>query len=642
MDKNIYLNKVSLKEAKRNYFKLFKKYQPGTEKVKTELSKGRISASAVYARRTAPGFYASAMDGIAVRAEDTDGASERRPVRLRAGKEAVAVDTGDPIPEGFNAVIMIEDVNKINDDIYEIEKGATTWQHVRNIGESVVSGEMIIPSCHEITEYDIGALLEAGILHIEVFERPSVGIIPTGNELITPEKEPIPGEITEFNSRMLKAALQDLDVEVEVSSIIPDKRQKIEEKLMEMKQRHDITIILAGSSAGEEDYTAGIIDEQGEVIVHGVNIMPGKPVILGRIDDKPVIGLPGYPLSALLTFHLFVIKLIYILQKQTPPSYAEVEAEVRRKVPSKIGLTEFLRVNLMQNEEGKLIAVPRSRGSSAMKSLVRADGIMKIAESREGLASKDRAPVILLTDREKVKNNLFFIGSHDLSLEILLDFLKRNGDNFELKLQSAGSMGGLTSLRRGECHLAGAHLLDPESGKYNEKHVRRIFKNKKMALINLVYRKQGLYVKRGNPKNIESVKDLTGENINFVNRQRGSGTRVLFDYLLSRSDIEPEQISGYERERYTQVDAAAAVARGAADAAPGIKAAAEALGTDFIPIREERYDLILPQSMLEDKRINRIIEIVRYEEFKKEVEDLGGYDTRDSGKIIKLKEEANG
>jgi putative molybdopterin biosynthesis protein len=271
-----------------------------------------------------------------------------------------------------------------------------------------------------------------------------------------------------------------------------------------------------------------------------------------------------------------------------------------------------------------------------MESMLKADGILRITANKEGLHPGDKAPVMLLKDRNKIKKDLLLIGSHDLSLDLIKNEIKKRNYKFDLKLQTVGSMAGLTALRRNESDLAGAHLLDPESGEYNISYLKRFFKGQKLLLVNLVYREQGLYLKKGNPKNIKSIKDLTKSNINYINRQRGAGTRVLFDFLLKENNIKAEEISGYQKEEYTHIAAAAAVGRGSADAALGIRAAAEVMDVDFLPLAEEKYDLIIKENRLDDPRINKLIELINQAEIKTEIEKLGGYNCQETGKITKL------
>lgn len=630
--RKIYLDKVSLSSAKNKFFGRFHNLRTEAEEIVVEESAGRVISKAIYAKRSAPNFYASAMDGIAVKSVDTSGASERNPINLKKGKEAVLVDTGDPVPIEFDAVIKIENVVEIDKDQFQIEKAVSPWYNVRSIGESVVKGQMVVASNHKIRDFDLGALIEAGIKKVSVYKKPEVKIIPTGNELINFDKNPKKGELVEFNSRMIKSSLIKWGAKAEAAEIIPDKKELIQENIENAVKNNDVTIILSGSSAGEEDYTLNILEKLGNVLIHGVNIMPGKPVILAEIDGKPVIGLPGYPLSALINNYIFVRKIIYSLQGLKTPDLPEIEAKVKRKVPSEIGLEEFLRVNLTEID-GQIVAVPKRRGSAAMESIVKADGIMRISENKEGLSKNDKAPVILLEGRENIKNNLSLIGSHDLSLDLIQDEIQRNSKDFYLNIQSVGSMAGLMALKRGECQLAGAHLLDPETGNYNLTHIKKIFKDEKIALITLVERQQGFYVKKGNPKNIKNIDDLKSNKISFVNRQRGAGTRVLFDYLLHKKDIKPAEISGYDQEEFTHIAAAIAVGRGSADAALGIEAAAKATAVDFIPVTEERYDLILFEKDLQDPRIEYLISLLRNNEIQKKIKKLGGYKTEKTGEI---------
>ncbi len=628
-----YLDKISLADALNKLKNSFKNMRTETEKIKTAAAEGRVTVSGIKARRSAPDYYASAMDGIAVKAQKTAGASERNPIKLEIGRDAEPVDTGDPIPEQFNAVIKIEEVNQIDKNTYSIEKGVPPWNHIRSIGESAVKGNLLVTAAHRLKDYDLGALLEAGVTEVEVYKKPLVTIIPTGDELIDPEEAPQKGELVEFNSQMIRAALKKWGAEVKITKIIPDRKDLIEKAFTAAVKESEMVIVLSGSSAGRGDYTIDILKSKGEILFHGVNIMPGKPLIAARVVAKPVFGLPGYPLSAWLDNHLFIRELIYQLQGVQAPKFNQIEAEVKRKVPSDIGLEEFLRVNLINKAEDQYTAVPLKRGSSAMESIVKADGIMRIAENKEGLHPGDKAPVILLKERNKIKDNLLLIGSHDLSLDLIRNEIRKRNYNFDLKLQTVGSMAGLTALRRDESHLAGAHLLDPETGEYNISYLKRFFKGQKLVILNLVHREQGLYLKKGNPKKIKEIRDLRKENINYINRQRGAGTRVLFDYLLAQKDIEPAQIAGYEKEEYTHIAAAAAVGRGSADAALGIRAAAEVMEVDFLPLAEEKYDLIFREEILDDLRIQNLIELLNQEAIKNEIEKMGGYQCRNTGQI---------
>jgi len=628
----VYLEKVPLEKAKDEYLRLFKDYSVATENINVGDSSGRVTGEAIYAKRFGPHYYASAMDGIAVKASNTYGANKRNPVTLKKGLEAVVVDTGDPIPESFNAVIKIEEINE-EGDFYVIEKAATPWQNIRAIGESVMKGQLLLPINHVIKPYDIGALLEAGVKEINVKKRPLIGIIPTGDEIIPPDQEPKKGQLVDFNSTMMKIYGERWGAKVSITEILPDKYEDLKKKVLDEIEKQDILIVIAGSSAGREDYTEKILNEVGRVVVHGINIMPGKPVILGIIKDKPVIGIPGYPLSALLNYSIFVRALVHQMLSLDISETPYINAIVRRKVPSQVGLEEFLRVNL-SSINGEYVAVPRKRGSAAMESLVNADGIMPIPEKSEGLGIGERIKVYLLKPATSISKNVLFIGSHDYSLDILVNEIKSRKLGFDFNIQSVGSMGGLMALKRNECHLAGAHLLDPQSGTYNKVYVSRILAGEKVTLVNLVWRQQGLIVPKGNPLSLRKIEDLSRSGISFINRQKGSGTRILLDYWLNRKGIPSESIMGYEREEFTHTAVAAAVANKSADVGLGIKAAADAMNLDFIPLLEERYDFIIPNGFLEDPRMRKILEVIKSERFKSQVMALGGYRIDDTGEVI--------
>ncbi len=632
MKRKAYLKKTSLKTAQAILLDKFGKQEVKAEVIKTANAQGRITAEAVYAKRSAPDYYASAMDGIAVKADSTNYASEREPVLLTKDSDFVYVDTGDLVPEPFNAVIKIEEVEKIDEKRVEIIKSVPVWNNIRSIGESVVKQQLIIPSNKEVNVYEVGAMLEAGVTELEVYQNLKVSIIPTGSELVKPDQKKEKGQLVDFNTTMLKLTAQNLGCTVHDFDIVTDDYEQIKRAVEKAVADSDITIINAGSSAGKEDYTLSILRELGEVYVHGVDIMPGKPLVIAEVDEKAVIGLPGYPLSALLDFHLFVeplVKKMLGLNYELPD---KVKAEVKKKLPSTAGLKEFIRVNLAEINE-QLLALPQKRGSATMQSLINADGILLIPESKEGILAGEEADVYLLKTRNTINKNLMMVGSHDLTIDIIRDLVKKNKYDFELSIQSVGSLSGLVSLKRGECHLAGAHLLDTETGKYNTSYIKDLLKGEEIAVINLVHREQGLLVKKANPKNIKGIRDLTRNDIKYINRQRGSGTRVLLDYLLQKEDINTGDIDGYEKEELTHMGVAVQVAEGNADAALGIRAAAEAVDIDFIPVKKEKYDIILKKKDLKDARVDKIIDIIRSDEFKERVNRLGGYDTKESGYI---------
>lgn len=606
---------------------------------------GRLTAEAVTANVSSPFYHSAAMDGYAVRFAETLGASETAPLSLKIGEQAVYVNTGDPMPEGFNAVIMIEDVNMIKgqgargkgsegNELIEIIEPATPWQHVRTVGEDIVVTELIVPENHRIRPVDTGALLAGGLTEISVRKRPVVAIIPTGDELVEPGSELTRGAIIEYNSRVLSGLVTEWGGLPLRNSIVPDDINKLKEAIMSAHQSSDIVVINAGSSAGSEDFTAQAIRELGEVIIHGIGIKPGKPVVLGLIKGKPVIGIPGYPVSAYITFNIFVKPVIYRMQGIKPDEPERISAIVSRHVPSSFGQEEFVRVKVGVVGD-KVIATPVSRGAGVIMSLVRADGILRIPSMSEGIGAGSEVDIELLRPRHEISNTIVCIGSHDNTLDLLSNYLKKRFPEYSLSSGHVGSMGGLIALRRGEAHIAGTHLLDEASGEYNIPFIRRLIPEKKVVLINLTYRQQGFVVKRGNPKNIKGFDDLLRYDVLFINRQSGSGTRLLTDNHLKEMNIDSSVIRGYGREEYTHMGVASAVVSNMADTGIAVFSAAKALGLDFIPVARERFDLAIPYEFLEFEMIKALLSVINEDkEFRHSVLKLGGYDINDMGRVM--------
>lgn len=633
MQRRRYLKKLSLEEAQRIFldYPNISRYDK-IDEISTLNSLGRITAEPIFAIVSSPHYHCSAMDGVAVRADDTFSASTANPVRL--GKDQFCiVNTGDPIPSDFNAVIMIEDIVEIDEDTIEIIDPAVPWQHIRMAGEDIVATELILTRGHKIRPIDIAAMLSAGITSLKVKKKPIVAVIPTGDEIIEPCSNPEQGKIIDSNSYMLIAMVTEWGGEPKRWSIIEDNYEKIKSVILQAINESDIVLTSAGSSAGREDFIPPIIEEIGELLVHGISISPGKPTALGVINGKPIIGLPGYPVSMAVSAEAFLKSLLSKMLgiANIPP--AKIKSSVSRKIASKLGDKEFVRVKLI-NINDNWTAVPLARGASVLNSLVRADGIMKIPENSEGIVPGEFIEVELMKTPDEIKNSIVIIGSHDLTLDILADEIKAINPYINISSAHVGSLGGLMALKRNEAHIAGTHLLDEETGEYNISYIRKILPDRKIALINLVYRQQGLIVAKGNPKGIKGLNDLVGKGLSYCNRQRGSGTRILLDYELKKLGLSPDDIIGYDREVYTHMAVASAVATGIADAGLGIFASAKALNMDFIPIAEERYDLAIPEEFLSLDGIKIILKTISSDKFKSVVQSLGGYDTRDTGKII--------
>jgi len=585
---------------------------------------GRITANASFAKISSPHYNACAMDGIAVRAEDTFGATELSPITLLEDK-FVMVDTGDPVPEGFDAVVMIEEV--VFDGLCaKLYSSAYAWQNIRQIGEDLCQGDMVIPSYTKLNYAAIGALLSCGITQIEVLKKTRVGIIPTGDELI-PINEPIEsGKIIEFNSHMIKAALTEAGCEATAYGITKDDPKLLKQILLRAVSENDIVLINAGSSAGRDDYTKSIIEAVGSVFCHGIAIKPGKPTILGVCENVPVIGLPGYPVSAAIVLEQIVLPVIEMFEKNTPMPKDTEKAIVSRKTISSFKYQEFMRVNLGYIGD-KLIATPMSRGAGAVASLARADGIVSIPYDSEGLAAGEEVEVTLLRPIEEIRKSLIVTGSHDPMLDMIGDVMRQKTDLF-LSSTNVGSLGGIMALMRGETHIAPIHLLDTETGEYNTSYIEKYFKGD-TVLIKGVKRTQGILVKKGNPKGIKEISDIAKEGITYVNRQKGAGTRILFDFMLAKLGIEPECINGYENEEYTHTAVAVQIAEGNVDAGMGIYAVAKNLDLDFIPIANEDYDFLIKADMKDHPKVQSFIEALHSDILRESLKTMGGYEFYD-------------
>ena len=666
MKRHIYLEDIPLDQAQEVFqtaLQAADQWRPLTaETIPLQEANGRITAAAVYAKLSSPHYHASAMDGYALRAQDSVGALETSPLQLTlidknespAGvmHPTVAVNTGHPLPAWANAVVMIEHTQPVTladgKPGLEIRAALPPWQHVRPMGEDMVATELVLPANHKLRPVDLGALGGSGHATVDVYRQPRVIIIPTGSELVdaglAAKQPPQPGQIIEYNSLVLAAQVQDWGGIPLRWPIVPDEFEAIKTAVSQAAQNADLILLNAGSSAGSEDYTAHVVEALGQLLVHGVAARPGHPVILGIIQQSaisgqqpavPIIGVPGYPVSAALTGEIFVEPLLAQWQGRAAYAAPTLEGNLTRKVMSHTGDDDFVRVSVGKVGD-KVMVTPISRGAGVITSLVRADGILRIPRFSEGQDAGDKVTVHLYRTPAEIARTLVAIGSHDLTLDLLAQFLAERQDGLRLMSANVGSLGGLVALRRGEAHLAGSHLLDPASGIYNDSYVRRYLPGQEIVLVTLVGREQGLIVPSGNPKGLANWQDIARADVQFVNRQRGAGTRVLLDYELDRQGVKAEQVKGYAREEYTHLAVAAAVASGMADVGLGIRAAARALDLDFVPLAHEQYDLVIPQAQYESGFLDPLLDLLGDEGFRTAVAALPGYDITPMGNIRHL------
>ena len=637
--RSIYLKMKTLVEAREILFKRFlSKSTISKEVISVPDAVGRILAEPVTAVISSPNFHLSAMDGIAVKAANTFGASETRPKELIVGKDAFYVNTGHVMPENTDTVIMIEYVQVLDQNKVIIESPAFPWQNVRKVGEDIVATELLFPQNHVITPYCLGALLSGGIFEVPVKVQPKVMIIPTGSELIDWREAIVenlqPGQVIETNSLVLGKLIESCGGIFVRPETITDDPMKIKTAILNaVNSDVDMVLTVGGSSAGSEDYTQHAVDELGEVLVHGVTIMPGKPILIGEIKDKPVFGIPGYPVSAIIAFEQFVGPLISYMLGQPEKERPKIQVEPTRKIASKLGLEEFIRVKLGAVGD-KIVAIPLPRGAGCITTLTEADGIIRVPKNSEGINPQEPVTAELLRPLASIQNTIVVVGSHDNSLDVLANQIRAGRKNLTISSSHIGSMGGLMAIKKRGCHLAGSHLLDTQDGSYNISYLKKYLPDIKVKLVNLVLRDQGLILPRGNPKTIKDIEDLRRRDITFINRQAGSGTRILLDYRLKQLGIHPSDVNGYENEEFTHMSVAVAVQSGAVDIALGIYAAAKALNLDFIPVVTEQYDLVIPEIYFESENIQILLEIINSSKFKNQVEALGGYRTIRTGEII--------
>jgi putative molybdopterin biosynthesis protein len=593
---------------------------------------GRVTAEPVWATRSSPSFDAAGMDGIAVRAADTVGASETTPVCLAPDAYDV-VDTGDPMPDGRDAVVMREHVH-YSGNTAELRAAVPPYHNVRSIGEDVSTAELLLPEGHRLRAVDLAAAAAAGATELRVRRAPVVAVLPTGDE-VRPIGTPTgPGEILDTNSLMLATQAREAGCTAHCLPIVPDDPERIAAAVRDAVVSCDLLIIVAGSSAGRDDYTARTVARLGTLAVHGVAVRPGHPVVLGVVDRTPVLGAPGYPVSAALTFDIFAGPLLAGLEGATPRRRPRIRARLARKLASPLGLDDWVRVRLGL-VAGTMVATPLPRGAGVLTSLVRADGLLVVPAGLEGHHPGEDVEVELLRGPDEISGTIVAIGSHDLVLDLAASALRADDPALTLASSNVGSLGGLVAVRDGLCHIAGSHLLDPATGEYTLPYVDRVLAGHEVAVIRLVHRDQGLIVAPGNPLGVRDIGDLAGLDARYVNRQRGAGTRVLLDHELRQRGIGPEAVSGYEREEPTHLAVAAAVAAGRADAGLGIMAAARAFGLGFVPVTREPYDLVVRAEEVDGPLLAPLWALLRSDRFQAAVRDLGGYHTKEMGRRLR-------
>ena len=654
-DRKIFRRLQSLEEADLALRKVWKP-ETHSELISLAEALGRVLAVDVSSNVDVPGFDRASMDGFAVNAEDTFSADEQHPVRLNVNAsveagdslsrkinrtESVEIATGAPMPIGANAVVMVEFTKRTENEVL-IFKPVSVGENVTAAGSDIMSGELLLRKSQVIGPREVGLLAAAGTREVQVFAKPLVAIFSSGNELIRSGERLDFAKLYDINGPTIAAGVTECGGEPQFGGILPDNYSIIREKLQSALEEADIVITSGSTSSGPGDLIYKVVEELGEpgVIVHGLSLKPGKPVVVGLADNKPVFGLPGYPTSALMIFHILVAPAIRLLAEKSETKATTIRATVPMKFFKARGRRELLPVQLISQPDGTFSAYPMQSGSGAVSSFSLADGFVDLPENQEYLEEGEIIDVELF-GMNLVPPSLVVIGSHCIGIDIIFALMHDHDPGFLGRAINVGSVGGFHAAKRGEADVAGVHLVD-ENGEYNVSYMATYGVENSTILVRGYDREQGLIVQRGNPKNIKGFEDLFRKEVTFINRNRGSGTRLLVDkYLteLSRSsgtgssDLDV-QIQGYTHEAKSHSAVAAAIRNHRADVGFGIRSVAGDL--EFIKTDNEHYDFLIPRSRENKESVRQFILLLKSPEFSQALrERTPGLRTNDqTGEII--------
>lgn len=623
----------------------------GVETVELPLAYGRVLAEDIYAPIDVPHFDRSTVDGYAVRAEDTFGADELFPLELRvigsispgvgnlpviSRGEAVEISTGAPIPSGANAVVMVEYTKRAEDKVI-VYKSVVPGENIVNTGSDISAGELVLRRCTILREREIGVLAALGIRSVKVYRRPRVAVISTGDELVEPGGSIGLGMIYDINSYTIASSLASIGADPHIIGIVRDDLDSMLRVISEAEREYDVVIVSGGTSAGPTDIVYRVFREMGPpgVVVHGLKVKPGKPTVIALSrSGKLLVGLPGYPSSALMIFNIIVKPL---LSRMLCLSYYEpkVKARLSVRVEGARGRRGLYPVSLVDTGE-YIAAYPQSAESGAIKVLAYSDGFIVVPESVEYIPEGEIVDVTLFSSEYRPAD-LYIVGSHDIGIDRLIPHLGLN-----VKVINVGSLEGLKSASRGEADIAGVHLVDDETGEYNIPFIVK-YNVKDIVVVRGYMREQGLIVARGNPHRVSGIEDIASKRLRLVNRNRGSGTRFLLDMKLKELSRKIgvafedliARIEGYYYEVRTHTAVAAAIAQGKADIGLGIRVAAEIYNLDFISLGWENYDFVIPKSKLQKEPVRRFLKALKSSELRVELENLKGYRVlSETGEVI--------
>ncbi len=626
------------------------------EEVQLTEAIGRILAEDVVSDVDVPGFDRSALDGYAVRAEDTFWADEENPVKLLVkGKsaaghpfngeiremEAVEIATGAPLPKGANAVVKEEDTVKEESHILVL-RAVSPGENIHGAGSDIRRGETVAYKGTILSAREIGTLAAVGRERVKVYAKPKIGIFSTGDELINPGEKLSFGKIYDVNSYTIFNSVVNDGGLPERLGILPDRYDQMKEEIEKALEKFDLLLLSGSTSVGAGDVMYRILQELGPpgVLVHGIAVHPGKPTIIAEAKGKLIIGLPGYPTSSLSIYQTLVSPMIRKWSGRESEGHQVIEAVAAERIFGEKGRKDLLPVHVVRDEE--VLTFPVPTGSEAITTLSRADGYI-IMEKNQEIIEEGEKVLVHLYEGARIAD-VSVIGSHCLGLELLLANLRDRG--YQVKAVFLGSTGGFKAVSRREADIAGVHALDPETWEYNVPFIRKFSLENKVSLIRGYIREQGLILPKGNPRGIKSLRDLLErEDITFINRNKGSGTRILFDALLRREAESlnisfkdaVKRIKGYWSEAKSHSAVAAAVYYGLADVGLGVKTAAALYDLDFIHLADERYDFLVRKKSLKKEAVKSFLELMKDPEIIKKLDSLEGIIIDKSfGQIITL------
>ncbi len=628
-----FLEVVSAEEAKKRFDAHLDRSPLPAERVLLSAALGRVLASDLAAPIDVPPFDRANVDGFAIRAADSAGAADGAPKQIALNPEVIAcghapkievkpgtattIATGGVVPRGADAVVMIEHTELIESiPAIELRRGVTPGQFISYAGSDIARGETLMRKGQVIGSREIGMLAACGLASIDVVRRPKVAVLSTGDELVALGDTLRPGGVYDSNGAILAAAIAEAGGEPVPFGASPDDAAKLEQAVRRALNECDMVVLSGGTSKGAGDLSHRVVSQLGKpgILVHGVALKPGKPLCLAVADGKPIAVLPGFPTSAIFTFHAFVAPVIHARAGLPPEAAQTIEARVPMRIASEMGRKEFVLVSLVSGDG--TVAFPSAKGSGAVTSFSQADGFIEIEALAGWLDADTPARVTLIGDSARAPD-IVIMGSHDIALDVVVGALAERG--FSARTIAVGSQGGVAAAERGQCDIAPVHLIDPASGEYN-----RHLLSPGISLVKGWQRMQGALFRPGDKrfegKHAEdAVKTaLADPTCLMVNRNAGAGTRVLIDKLVA--GVRPP---GYANQPRSHNAVAAAIAQARADWGVAIEPVAKMYGLGFLPLSPEHYDFLLIESRRDRPAVQAFLAALRDRRTKDRIAALG-------------------